>query len=221
MASMMSHDPKSRVVDFLDVTIPESVVLRRLGYPSGQTVPNGHVGSLFHQAVRDAPEFIQPKGVYRLLSIASRSESVTEFRDTDFVLQSKQVTKMLRNAEMAVVFMVTIGSALEDHVKQLMDTGEMTQGVILDAIGSETADAAADKLHHGVIKELALESKYSITPRFSPGYGDWLLTVQKEILSLCSGSQIGISVNDSFLMRPRKSVSAVLGWTPNRGVKQP
>ena len=84
--------------------------------------------------------------------------------------------------------------------------------VILDAIGSETADAVADVLHHDVLTKLALSEEFTITPRFSPGYGDWPVTVQGEILQVCGGSQIGISVNDSFLMQPRKSVSAVLGW---------
>lgn len=212
MASTMCSDHTSHMIEIPNVDIPVAAVLRRLGYPSGQGVPEGQVGLQFQHAVRNAPEFIQPKGVYRLLTLASRNESVTAFQNIDFEIQSMQVTKMLRHAEMAVVFMVTIGPALEKHVKELMDAGDMTQAVILDAIGSECTDAVADKLHHDILKDLAGELGYSITPRFSPGYGDWPITVQKDLLSLCNGDRIGISVNDSFLMQPKKSVSAVLGW---------
>lgn len=121
---------------------------------------------------------------------------------------------MLRDAEKVVVFMVTIGPDLEQKVKLLMDAGNMTEAVILDAIGSETADAAADKIHHSVLKKLAQTAGFTVTPRFSPGYGDWPVTVQRDVLQICDGKQIGITVNDSFLMQPRKSVSAVLGWKP-------
>ena len=50
-----------------------------------------------------------------------------------------------------------------------------------------------------------------MTPRFSPGYGDWELSAQKDILRVCGGNQIGISVSDNFMMSPQKSVSAVFG----------
>jgi len=173
-------------VDFLEGEIPTKNVIRRLGYPSGEQVPEGKVGT----------------------------NLVITFPDIDFRIRSTQVAKMLRSTDKVIVFMVTIGADLEEKVKQLMDDGNMTEAVILDAIGSETADAAADKLHHDVLKNLAQTAGCTITPRFSPGYGDWPVTVQREILQVCGGSQIGISVNDSFLMQPRKSVSAVLGWKP-------
>jgi len=119
---------------------------------------------------------------------------------------------MLRTSDPVAFFMVTIGPALEEEVKTLSDRGDMARAVVLDAVGSETADAVADRMHRVVLKRLAEEKGFSVTPRFSPGYGDWPVTVQGELLEVCGGGLIGISVNESSLMIPRKSVSAVCGW---------
>jgi hypothetical protein len=205
-------DDKTAIVDFPGIDIPIKSVLRRLGYPSSEKFPEGQVAVLFQKAIRSAPGLLEPRAVFRILSVACRSKSRISFQEAAFIIHSDHVAKMLKKAEKVVFFMVTIGSNLEEKVKQYMDAGNLTEGVILDAIGSETADAVADRLHHDVLKKIANEAGFSITPRFSPGYGDWPVTVQKDVLNVCDGSQIGISVNDSFLMQPRKSVSAVLGW---------
>ena len=199
-------------VDLTKVEIPVKNVIRRLGYPSGEKVPDGKVGSYFQDAMEIAPAMIKSRAVYRILSPDTRTNASINFQNIDFQIQSTQVAKMLRNAERVIVFMVTIGPDLEDKVNHLMNVGNMTEAVILDAIGSETADAAADMLHHDILKDMARSAGFAVTPRFSPGYGDWPVTIQSEILQVCEGSRIGISVNDSFLMQPRKSVSAVLGW---------
>jgi cobalamin-dependent methionine synthase I len=159
-----------------------------------------------------APVTFEPKGVYRIFEIDARTEGDIHLEQTDFTIKSKQVARMLSEAEKAVLFMVTIGDTLEKEVKRLFDEDHMAEAVILDAIGSETADAAADILHKNILRAHAREAGYDVTPRFSPGYGDWPVTVQSAFLKACGGKSIGISVNPSSLMMPRKSVSAVVGY---------
>ena len=51
-----------------------------------------------------------------------------------------------------------------------------------------------------------------IKPRFSPGYGDVPLEIQKDIVMLLDcAKRIGVSLNDSLLMSPSKSVTAFIG----------
>ena len=48
--------------------------------------------------------------------------------------------------------------------------------------------------------------------RFSPGYGDWALSAQRELLRMLDASRtVGVSLTDTMLMVPSKSVSAVIG----------
>ena len=50
------------------------------------------------------------------------------------------------------------------------------------------------------------------TSRFSPGYGDFDIGFQKEIFKLLNcPKNIGLSLCDSFIMSPSKSVSAIIG----------
>ena len=51
-----------------------------------------------------------------------------------------------------------------------------------------------------------------LTDRFSPGYGDLPLSLQADFLRATdAGRKLGITVNDSFLMTPCKTVTAVIG----------
>ncbi len=47
--------------------------------------------------------------------------------------------------------------------------------------------------------------------RFSPGYGDWDVHAQPDLLRLTQAETIGVSLTESFMLRPRKSVTAVIG----------
>ena len=207
----MSFDQDPITISFDSIKVPVKAVLRRLGYPVDEEL-NGQVKPIFEAELERAPEYFEPKGVYRILPIASMDDRSIRMKNEDFHIESCQVAKMLKDSSYIVLFMSTLGPKLEEEVKRLFDQDHMAEAVILDAIGSETADAVADELHHKVMKSIAADKGYRITPRFSPGYGDWSVTVQNEFLSTCGGDLIGITVNDSSLMHPRKSVSAVLGF---------
>jgi cobalamin-dependent methionine synthase I len=207
----MTFETKPQIVEFKNIAIPVKTVLRRLGYPVDEKL-NGRVKPIFEKELDKAPSLFKPKGVYRMLSVDSNTDGIVSFNESDFQIHSKQVSKMLKQADPVVLFMTTLGLRLEEEVNRLFKEDQMAEAVILDAIGSETADAVADKMHRKILKCVAEGDGFSVTPRFSPGYGDWPVTVQGEFCEVCGGGKIGISVNDSSLMSPRKSVSAVVGF---------
>jgi cobalamin-dependent methionine synthase I len=80
----------------------------------------------------------------------------------------------------------------------------------LDAIGSEGAELLADITN----KQLCAEAKNNggtCTMRFSPGYGDWAVTGQKDFLNWLGVARIGIRLTEHSQMLPEKSVSAIIG----------
>ena len=87
----------------------------------------------------------------------------------------------------------------------------MTMGLLLGAIGTAAVEALCDRFCKDVGDELAQKGEL-LSPRFSPGYGDLPLSLQKEIFSYlgCSRS-IGLTLNESLLMTPAKSVTAIAG----------
>ena len=75
----------------------------------------------------------------------------------------------------------------------------------------EQAKKESDKIIETARKE-AEEEGYFLRPRFSPGYGDFPLEFQRNIGDLLQmAKNIGITLTDSLLMMPSKSVTAVIG----------
>ena len=71
-----------------------------------------------------------------------------------------------------------------------------------------------------VNEELRLEYEKRgmfLRPRFSPGYGDFPLGCQPALLGgLEASKRVGITLTDSYLMMPSKSVTAVIGVSKER-----
>jgi hypothetical protein len=202
---------KPVVLELPDVEIPKGEALKRMGYPSASVELQEPVRSMFMEALSEARVLMRPKAAYRALRIELNDGTRVRFPEEGFFIDSRQVAKLLNASAVAVCFAATVGVELDEAISDRMRNGDMLMATMLDAIGSETADAAADELHWKVLKQQADAAGRSATARFSPGYGDWSLTVQKDLIRVCGGALIGITVTPSSLMIPRKSVSAVLG----------
>ncbi len=185
-------------------------IYRRMGMPEQEVAAHEGVAQTLQEALEIARPRIAPRAVYHIMRIKETGPPV-RFEDSEFTIGSLQVAKLLKGCAFAAIFMSTIGPELEKASLEASDSGDITLSFILDAVASETADAVANDFHRRVIKEMAEERGYSVTPRFSPGYGDWPITVQPAIHALCRGERIGIALTSTSLMIPRKSVSAVFG----------
>ncbi len=204
------------LIPFPDVPIPVGNVMRRLGYPSAGYELQEGMDAILKDAMAEAGRRMDIRSSHRILEVASNDGGRIRFKDSDFIIESAMVARLLRNAQFAVCLAATAGIALDRAVSSAMDRGEMTEAFMIDAIGSETVEAAVDELHWNVLKAQAEKSGFRVTPRFSPGYGDWVLTVQQNLVKSSGGGRIGITVTPSSLMIPRKSVTAVLGMEQER-----
>ena len=104
----------------------------------------------------------------------------------------------------------TSGSGIVERRDSEMKAGNNSLGVILDAVGSETADTGLDWMQEFLEIQLAKKGRM-ITRRFSPGYGDLKIECQKVIYDALNLEKIGISISDRYLLTPEKSVIAVAG----------
>lgn len=198
-------------VDCTGVTIPLKEVMKRIGYPADYQEKNPIIQEMMDHELKFTRENLAPRGILRVLEIESKSDEIILFKNVPFAIRERRVAKLLKSSEKSILFMCTIGDLVEKRIQHLLEVKDITRSVILDAIASETADAVADLLHRSVVKEKAAHENLKVTARFSPGYGDWPLVVQREILKTIRGDKIGISLNGSYLMHPRKSVSAIFG----------
>lgn len=192
---------QSRIIRDFPFEIDERSVLRHQGYRKSSPVAD-RVKGMFTEAVSRARELAQPRGIWK----------IEKTGDCPIFL-SKQVERLLRGCVEVVLFAVTAGSAIEAEVSRLMEEGEMAEAVMLDSIASEVAEGCAIYLNK-LVRSDAHRRSLHLTPRFSPGFGDWPLERQRDLFVALDPSHIGIKLTESCVMIPRKSISALLGLGP-------
>ena len=122
-------------------------------------------------------------------------------------LPGKTAGRMLADCRQAVVLVCTLGAEFDRWMKQL-SLRDMARAVMLDALGSAYVEATCDAAEDAI--RARFPGKY-LTDRFSPGYGDLPLDTQPQLLALAGANRIGVTLTDSMLMNPQKSVTAIVG----------
>ena len=126
------------------------------------------------------------------------------------ILQGEDIRRHLEGCTQAILLAVTLGAGVDAQIRRA-GVGDIAASVASDALGSALAEQAADLAESELRQWAAKEGKY-LTGRFSPGYGDWPITVQPLVAAaLDTARRAGICVTDSNLMTPRKSITALLG----------
>ena len=126
------------------------------------------------------------------------------------ILEGNSIRKHLAGASRVVFLAATIGDAVENAVTNHFDEGSYAHSVLLDAAATTAVEQVCDACEAMLRPQISKEG-YTMRWRFSPGYGDWDIHAQPELLRLTKADSIGVSLTESFMLRPRKSVTAVIG----------
>lgn len=129
------------------------------------------------------------------------------------VFKSPKLARTLRDSEEVICFITTVGGEIDSEINTMMRHGRLSEAYVLDALGSVAVESVAEKFHQYVETRCREEDK-AVTLRFSPGYCDWPIIEQKKLFGLFDSDMTGIQLQDSCLMIPRKSISAVFGLYP-------
>ncbi len=178
-------------------------VLRYLGY-KGE--PDEQTKALISRASKAMLE-IQPLSCHCVLK-KSRCEHI---------LVGNDIKKHLDGCERVIIFAATLG-VNADRLIRSAEVSDMAYAVVLDAYASafteKWCDACEDELKRNVIGDIHTE--YSLTERYSPGYGDYPIWLQGEYIKLLSAQKkIGLTCTENHILTPRKSVTAIMGITEN------
>ena len=177
-----------------------SSVQRTMGVPKDGRNETEPVAKNWESVCSIYKEIVRPTGaILQLNDIPAMSEKLFAGSESSILY------KRLMASEQAYLFLATIGDLVEEKAARLLANGEYLTGGILDALASCGVEVVVDLLQEEVAKIL----KCSCV-RFSPGYGKWGLSVQPFFLEKLEGSKMGISLNDSHLFTPHKTVSGVI-----------
>ena len=133
----------------------------------------------------------------------------------DAVFFSRDLAKNLSGCHGGVLFAATVGAGIDRLLARYSVTSP-ARAVLLQALGAERVEALCDAF----CSRLEAETGMGLRPRFSPGYGDLPLAAQKQIFALLEPMRhIGLSLTESLLMSPTKSVTAFVGLTEGKTKK--
>ena len=129
-------------------------------------------------------------------------------KEHKYLLSGKDIRNLLRDCTELVLFAATLGAEVEGFLRRAQ-IRDMSQAVILDAC----ADSAIENVCDHFCEDLAaLVHPCFLTDRFSPGYGDMPLSHQSVLFDVLDVTRrIGVTLTDSGLMLPQKSVTAMIG----------
>ena len=128
------------------------------------------------------------------------------------IMGGKDIESHLSGCEKAIVMGATVGSGA-DKLIRVSQISDMARAVVMDSLASVAVEQVCNAFDKIIAEKY---SDYNMTFRFSPGYGDYPIELQKIILQMLDApKKIGLCTNDNFLLTPTKSVTAVLGLSKN------
>lgn len=165
---------------------------------------NSEISALLKSCLDEAESKLTYSVCYRELPVVI-NDDICDF--DAFSVRSKNLAQNLKDCKSVIIFAATIGVEIDRLIAKYGRISP-SKALMFQAIGAERIEALCDTF----CTDIAIERNATLKPRFSPGYGDLPLDVQKDLFSLLDCSRrIGLSLNNSLLMSPSKSVTAFAG----------
>ncbi len=176
-------------IENIPVTLDDRRILTLIGYRKRpEAIPNS-VTRIIAEEKQKTLHLIRPKTLFAVLDYSETNKH-----------------PVFDHAWKTALCLCTIGLELENKTAIYFQTNETLKGLILDAIGSEAAEHVARHADSELTK-IARDMNLWPSKRFSPGYKNWDLSEQSFLFKILPAEKIGVTINDSFMMIPRKSVS--------------
>ncbi len=167
------------------------------------------VQSIIDQSREVFNDLARPRGLYETLPIGDFDKIYRGRGDND---DDTPLEHVVDEAAKLALFAVTLGERVSERISALLDTGELAEGYILDQVASFAADELADVAARRFQTD-SERNDLAVLP-YSPGYCGWHVSGQQTLFARLRPDEIGISLNESCLMHPIKSVSGVLVLAP-------
>ena len=193
------------------MTLPVTVSLPSPPFDAAEALRYARAGrgdaateALLFDVYREAEPLLSYTVVYRELDVTREGDAVTL---GPIRITSRTLSGALSTSRRALLLAATVGARFE---RLLLREGRLSpaRALLLEAIGAERVEALLDAFTahieetHGV----------SLLRRVSAGYGDLPLSLQREIFPLLDCERrLGLTLSDSLLMSPKKSVTAIVG----------
>ena len=197
-ATFLFPDSKDFSPDFKEVA-------RYLGY-SRTVIPEADVSALMEKAANEMKAVMKGQAVFEIFDLSVDEQNLTF---ADVTLQSRDLGRNLSGCSKVALLAATIGPQVDALIRRHSSLNPVYAS-ILQATGAMYIEEVID-LVNSEIKKIAEAQGLETRPRYSPGYGDVPLDVQRDFFRLLPCTRIGLTLMDTLIMAPEKSVTAFVG----------
>lgn len=194
----------------IEVVVDVDKVLRGMGGDPGQLrTRRPQLVEIAEWAIDEGSKLLNCAVSHSHFEVLSLTHERISLGDRRFLSGPLVIEHLAPVREIAAV-LCTIGGSLEELVSDLI-LEDPVRGLALDGLGNAAIEVLANQICY-ILEEQAQETGYSTTIPLSPGMIGWPVEIgQRQIFSLVNGESIGLSLGESLMMRPRKSISMVIG----------
>lgn len=181
-------------------------ILRYMGHHGGI---DARMKELISSSLEKLGSESEPRLVTALFPCVVEEDRVF-LADERLEINSKDLAAHLAGSTRIYLLAATLGAGVDRLIarRSKMDSAE---ALCLQACAAFVIEEYCDKAEAELAAESGREG-FCLCPRFSPGYGDFDLAHQTEILRLLDAPRkIGVSETGSHILTPLKSVSALIG----------
>ena len=202
------------IKDFVDsISIDREEVLRYLEY-NGQYIDE-KLDHTIDECIKITKQKINPRYTFRVYSIKQKYKGIIELEGTNLILESNDLYEILKDCNECILMAATLGINIEKDIKKYSCT-ELTKEIIIDSCATTAIEEVCDRVQNEIENNILKNGQY-LTFRYSPGYGDLSIEKNTEILTILNGQkEIGLTITNSGIMIPRKSVIAIIGITDKK-----
>ena len=188
--------------------IDQREVLRYLGYKGSE--PDAEILHTIADCTRELEEAATPHHILQAVELSRPNADTLEF--AGMVVHSRDLFQHLSGCDEAVLFEATLGAPVDLRLERCAQVS-MSRAVVMQACAASLIESYCDECQEPIAQEAASRGLY-LRPRYSPGYGDFDISYQREFLTVLDcPKRIGLTMTDSFMLAPSKSVTAVIGLT--------
>ncbi|MBS5623287.1 MAG: Vitamin B12 dependent methionine synthase activation subunit [Clostridium sp.] len=188
--------------------IDQREALRYLGYKGSE--PDAEILCTIADCARELEEVATPHHILQAVTLSKPDADTLEF--AGMVVHSRDLFQHLSGCEEAVLFAATLGAPVDLRLERCAKVS-MSRAVVMQACAASLIESYCDECQEPIAQEAASRGLY-LRPRYSPGYGDFDISYQREFLTVLDcPKRIGLTMTDSFMLAPSKSVTAVIGLT--------
>lgn len=188
----------------MDTRTREAV--RYLGY--GRHAIDDQTYALIQDSFEELERVAKQRIVYRIFELQVTDKKYIEVDGLNIV--SGDLVKNLKGCSQVIFLGATLGIEVDMLIRRYSVT-QISKALVLQACAAAMLEEYLNEWQENMAAEMKMNGYY-LRPRFSPGYGDFDISHQGDILHMLdSARKIGLTMTDSSMLTPTKSVTAVIG----------